>query len=34
MISQYVPMAATLVREPFHHPGWIYEDCAGVWLEP
>jgi hypothetical protein len=24
-------MAATLVREPFHRPGWIYEEKYDGW---
>jgi bifunctional non-homologous end joining protein LigD len=26
VIRQYTPMAPTLVRAPFHRPGWIYEE--------
>lgn len=31
MILQYVPMASTLVREPFHRPGWVYEEKYDGW---
>jgi hypothetical protein len=27
VLHQYVPMD-TLVREPFHRPGWLYEEKA------
>jgi bifunctional non-homologous end joining protein LigD len=30
-LPQYVPMQPTLVREPFHHPGWIYEEKVDGW---
>jgi hypothetical protein len=26
VIPQYVPMAPALVTDPFHPPGWIYEE--------
>lgn len=26
MVFQYQPMAPTLVREPFHRDGWVYEE--------
>jgi bifunctional non-homologous end joining protein LigD len=26
VIRQHTPMAPTLVRAPFHRPGWIYEE--------
>jgi hypothetical protein len=26
-----IPMAATLVREPFHRPGWIKEEKYDGW---
>ena len=26
MLSNYTPMAPTLVRAPFHREGWIYEE--------
>jgi len=26
MIPQYTAMAPTLVREPFHRDGWVYEE--------
>src|SRR5437667_8719242 len=26
VIREYTPMAPTLVRAPFHRPGWIYEE--------
>jgi hypothetical protein len=25
-LSPVVPMQPTLVRQPFHRPGWIYEE--------
>ena len=31
MIPQYTPMAATLVREPFHRDGWVYEEKVDGW---
>ena len=24
-------MAPTLVREPFHHPDWVYEEKSDGW---
>jgi hypothetical protein len=30
-LPQYVPMQPTLVREPFHRPGWIYEEKVDGW---
>jgi len=26
-----VPMAATEVKRPFHHPGWVYEEKVDGW---
>ena len=34
MTLQYTPMAPTLVREPFHRPGWIYEGKVDGWSAP
>lgn len=31
MVPQYIPMAPTLVREPFHRPGWVYEEKVDGW---
>jgi hypothetical protein len=31
MIPQYTPMAPTLVREPFHRDGWVYEKKVEGW---
>ena len=31
MLAQYAPMAPTLVREPFHRAGWIYEEKVDGW---
>jgi hypothetical protein len=31
MLSDYTPMAPTLVREPFHRDGWIYEEKVDGW---
>ena len=31
MIPQYTPMAPTLVREPFHRDGWVYEEKVDGW---
>ena len=31
MVSQYQPMAPTLVREPFHRAGWVYEEKVDGW---
>jgi bifunctional non-homologous end joining protein LigD len=30
-LPQYAPMQPTLVREPFHRPGWIYEEKVDGW---
>src|SRR5262245_43886267 len=27
----YMPMAPTQVREPFHRPGWLYEEKVDGW---
>jgi hypothetical protein len=29
--AQYMPMAPTLVREPFHRDGWVYEEKVDGW---
>jgi hypothetical protein len=31
VISQYRPTAPTLVREPFHRDGWVYEEKIDGW---
>jgi hypothetical protein len=31
VIHQYAPMHPTLVREPFHRPGWVYEEKVDGW---
>jgi bifunctional non-homologous end joining protein LigD len=31
MLSDYTPMAPTLVREPFHRDGWAYEEKVDGW---
>jgi len=31
MLSEYRPMAATQVREPFHRDGWVYEEKVDGW---
>jgi ATP-dependent DNA ligase len=31
VIPRYTPMASALVREPFHHAGWIYEEKVDGW---
>jgi bifunctional non-homologous end joining protein LigD len=31
MTLQYIPMGPTLVREPFHRDGWIYEEKVDGW---
>ena len=31
MLTQYTPMAPTLVREPFHRDGWVYEEKVDGW---
>jgi bifunctional non-homologous end joining protein LigD len=31
VVPQYTPMAPALVREPFHRPGWIYEEKVDGW---
>ena len=30
-LPQYSPMQPTLVPEPFHRPGWIYEEKVDGW---
>ena len=34
MIRPYAPMAPTLVRAPFHRPGWIYEEKVDGYRIP
>jgi hypothetical protein len=31
MLLDYTPMAPTLVREPFHRDGWVYEEKVDGW---
>jgi bifunctional non-homologous end joining protein LigD len=31
VVRQYTPMAPTLVREPFHRDGWVYEEKVNGW---
>jgi bifunctional non-homologous end joining protein LigD len=31
MTPKYMPMAPTLVREPFHRDGWFYEEKVDGW---
>jgi hypothetical protein len=31
MLPRYTPMAPTLVSEPFHRDGWVYEGKVGGW---
>jgi hypothetical protein len=31
MLPRYSPMAPTLVREPFHRDGWVYEEKVDGW---
>jgi len=31
VVQQYAPMIPTLVPEPFHRPGWIYEEKVDGW---
>jgi bifunctional non-homologous end joining protein LigD len=31
VIRQYLPMAPTLVRAPFHRDGWVYEEKVDGW---
>jgi ATP dependent DNA ligase-like protein len=31
VLSDYTPMAATQVREPFHRDGWVYEEKVDGW---
>ena len=30
-MKPYLPMAPTLVREPFHRDGWVYEEKVDGW---
>jgi ATP dependent DNA ligase domain len=31
VVPQYTPMTPTLVREPFHRDGWVYEEKVDGW---
>jgi hypothetical protein len=31
VVPEYTPMAPTLIREPFHRDGWIYEEKVDGW---
>jgi ATP-dependent DNA ligase len=31
MLASYTPMAPTLVREPFHREGWVFEEKVDGW---
>jgi bifunctional non-homologous end joining protein LigD len=31
VVPQYFPMPPTLVPEPFHRPGWVYEEKVDGW---
>jgi len=31
VLTQYTPMAPTLVRAPFHRDGWVYEEKVDGW---
>src|SRR4029450_433452 len=31
LMPMYTPMAPTLVREPFHRDGWVYEEKVDGW---
>ena len=31
VLAAYTPMAPTLVREPFHRDGWVYEEKVDGW---
>jgi ATP-dependent DNA ligase len=31
VLPDYTPMAPTLVREPFHRDGWVYEEKVDGW---
>jgi bifunctional non-homologous end joining protein LigD len=31
VLDVVVPMAPTLVREPFHRDGWVYEEKVDGW---
>jgi bifunctional non-homologous end joining protein LigD len=31
MVPKYAPMSPTLVREPFHRDGWVYEEKIDGW---
>ena len=30
VLPQYTPTAPTLIRSPFHRPGWVYEEKVDV----
>jgi len=34
VIPAFVPMQPTLVREPFHRSGWVYEEKYDWWCWP
>ena len=31
VVPRYLPMAPSLVREPFHRPGWVFEEKVDGW---
>jgi bifunctional non-homologous end joining protein LigD len=31
VVTDYTPMAPTLVRDPFHRDGWVYEEKVDGW---
>ena len=31
MLPKYTPMHPTQIREPFHRPGWVYEEKVDGW---
>jgi hypothetical protein len=31
LLPQFTPMAPTLIREPFHRDGWVYEEKVDGW---
>jgi ATP-dependent DNA ligase len=30
-LARFQPMQPTLVAQPFHRPGWVYEEKYGGW---
>ena len=30
-MPRYSPMQPTLVKQPFHRPGWVYEEKVDGW---